>query len=115
MSGAALGIAGPRGDRGRSQPRADVCQSFAAHQYRPARCPHLLLTLIATNAVIVDAPALPARLVRDIDDDKFVAAALAAEAAVIVTGDKELHALVRPQRLVILTPRQVADQHLREG
>jgi putative PIN family toxin of toxin-antitoxin system len=74
-----------------------------------------LLTLIAANAVIVDAEALPARLVRDADDDKFIAAALAGSAPVLVTGDKDLHAVAPPAGLEILTPRQFADRHLRTG
>jgi putative PIN family toxin of toxin-antitoxin system len=74
-----------------------------------------LLTLIATNSVIVDAVALPARLVRDEDDDKFIAAAIAGRASVVVTGDKDLHAAAPPAGLEILTPRRFVDRYLRAG
>lgn len=73
-----------------------------------------MLTLVAANALIVDAVALPAQLVRDADDDKFIAAALAAKATVLITGDKDLHAITAPAGLAILTPRQFADRHLRQ-
>jgi putative PIN family toxin of toxin-antitoxin system len=74
-----------------------------------------LLTLIAANAVIVDAAALPARLVRDADDDKFIAAALAGRASVLVSGDRDLHAAAPIAGLEVLTPRQFADRYLRAG
>lgn len=49
-----------------------------------------VLALIAMNATIVDAPALVAPVSADPDDDKFLAAAAAAQAPVIVSGDRDL-------------------------
>ena len=72
-----------------------------------------IMALIAMNAVIVDAPAPARSFGRDADDDKFITAALAADAGVIVSGDKDLHALVPPPGISILTPRQFTDRHLR--
>ncbi len=71
-----------------------------------------ILTLIAMNAVIVDAPDLPARQTRDIDDDKFIAAAIAANAEVIVSGDRDLLAVARTLPIEMLTPRQFSDRYL---
>lgn len=71
-----------------------------------------ILTLMAMNAVIVDAPELPTQRTRDADDDKFIAAALAAGANVIVSGDKDLLAIDSTSQLEVVTPRQFADRYL---
>jgi putative PIN family toxin of toxin-antitoxin system len=48
------------------------------------------LRLLATKAVVIEAPALPERVCADADDDKFLACALAGRVATITTGDKAL-------------------------
>lgn len=49
-----------------------------------------VLTLIAMNAMIVDAPSLTRPVSREPDDDMFLAAALAARAPCVVSGDRDL-------------------------
>jgi uncharacterized protein len=57
----------------------------------------------------VVAPALPAKVSRDPDDDAILAAAVAARAVAIVTGDKDLLVLGKYEGIPILTPRQLLD------
>jgi putative PIN family toxin of toxin-antitoxin system len=71
-----------------------------------------ILTLIAMNAVIVDAPPLTVPVCDDPADDIFLAAALASQTSVIVSGDKDLLRVVGWRGIVVLTPRQFVDQHL---
>ncbi len=71
-----------------------------------------VLTLIAMNAVIVDAPELAAPVSDDADDDKFLAAAVAAKAAVIVSGDQDLLQVSGWRGIDVLTPRQFLERHL---
>jgi putative PIN family toxin of toxin-antitoxin system len=70
------------------------------------------LILLATHAEVIDAPALPAPLCRDPDDDKFLACALAANAAVIVSGDKDLLAIGEHRGVRVLRPREFTERHL---
>lgn len=65
------------------------------------------------NAVIVDAPELAAPRSRDADDDKFLAAAIAAEAPLIVSGDRDLLAITPSSSVEVVTPRQFVDRYLR--
>ena len=71
-----------------------------------------VLTLIAMHAVIVDAPALAAPVSDDADDDMFLAAALATQTQLIVSGDRDLLRVSGWRGIDVLTPRQFADQHL---
>lgn len=52
--------------------------------------------------------------IRDVDDAWVLASALAGEAAMLVTGDKDLLVVAREVSLPILTPRE-AWERLREG
>jgi len=71
-----------------------------------------VLTLIAMNAMIVDAPGLAGPVSVDPDDDKFLAAALAAQAPVIVSGDRDLLEVSGWRGILVVSPRQFLDQHL---
>lgn len=71
-----------------------------------------VLTLIAMNAVIVDAPALSVPVSADADDDMFLAVALAAKAAVVVSGDQDLLEVSGWHGVDVLTPRQFLERHL---
>jgi uncharacterized protein len=71
-----------------------------------------LLTLIAIHAVVIDAPALPAPVSEDPDDDKFLAAALASGGKLIVSGDKHLLRVSGWSQIEVLKPRQFVDQYL---
>ncbi len=70
--------------------------------------------LIATHAVLIDVPPLPEPVSQDPDDDKFLAAALAAGAAIVVSGDRHLLAVSEWQGIQVLSPRQFIEADLRE-
>jgi putative PIN family toxin of toxin-antitoxin system len=55
---------------------------------------------------LVEAQPLPAPVCRDPDDDLVLATALAGQAEVIITGDKDLLILKKHQGIRILSPRQ---------
>ena len=71
-----------------------------------------LLTLLAINAEIVEAPDLAEPVCDDSDDDKFLACALAAGAPVIVSGDKHLLRVSGWSGIEVLRPRQFCERHL---
>lgn len=71
-----------------------------------------VLTLIAMNAIIVDAPGLDGPVSVDPDDDMFLAAALAAQASVIVSGDRHLLGVSGWREIEVLSPRHFLDRHL---
>lgn len=67
------------------------------------------------DQTIVPKPATrPAVRVRDADDAWVLASALASNAEMLVTGDKDLLVLAKDLSLPILTPRE-AWERLREG
>ena len=71
-----------------------------------------VLTIIAMNAMIVDAPPLAAPVSDDPDDDMFLAAAVASRTPLIVSGDRHLLRVSGWRGVDVLTPRQFVDQHL---
>lgn len=73
-----------------------------------------ILGLIATNAALIDVLPLPQPVSQDPDDDKFLAAALAARAALVVSGDRHLLAVSEWQGIRVLSPRQFVEAHLRQ-
>lgn len=73
-----------------------------------------VLTLIAMNAMIVDAPPLAVPVSDDPDDDMFLAAALASQTQLIVSGDRDLLRVSGWRGIGVLTPRQFIDQHVVE-
>ncbi len=75
-----------------------------AHDASLARTVRAEIELLAE---VVEAPGL-ARVARDRDDDAVLAAAIAAEASAIVTGDRDLLVLVEHQGSRIVTPRDFA-------
>lgn len=68
-----------------------------------------LLALIAVHATVVDAPPLDAPVSADKDDDQFLAAAQAGDAAWIVSGDKHLLAVSGWSGITVLKPRASLD------
>jgi putative PIN family toxin of toxin-antitoxin system len=64
-------------------------------------------------AMVVRPRDIP-RIARDPDDDEVLAAAVTGDCALVVTGDRDLLALVSHEGRPILTPRQFDDQ-LAEG
>lgn len=74
-----------------------------------------MLDLVVQHAVMVDAPALPVQVCEDADDDQFIACALAARAAAIVSGDKLLRKVSAYKGVQILSPRAFVDSYLGKG
>jgi uncharacterized protein len=74
-----------------------------------------VLALIAMNATLVDAAPLNEEVSADPDDDKFLAAAVAANTHIVVSGDQHLLDVSGWRNIKILTPRQFADRHLLAG
>lgn len=71
-----------------------------------------VLTLLAMNAAIVDAPPLTERVCEDPADDMFLAAALASRTRLIVSGDPHLLQVSGWRGITVLTPRQFVDQYV---
>lgn len=69
-----------------------------------------VVTLLAATATLVDAPPLAAPVCADPDDDKFLAAAVAARATVIVSGDRHLRDVSGWRGISVLTPREFLEQ-----
>ena len=72
-----------------------------------------ILTLILTNSEIIQAPAMPHQVCEDLDDDKFLACALAGKCPVIISRDKHLLKLSGYQGINILSPRVFVDRYLK--
>jgi predicted nucleic acid-binding protein len=71
-----------------------------------------ILALLTVEAEIIEAPVLPAAVSADPDDDKFLACASAAGAAVIISGDKHLLGHDGWLGVRALRPRQFSDEFL---
>ncbi len=71
-----------------------------------------LRSFLAVAAELIEAPALPAAVSRDSDDDKFLACALFGRAAAVVSGDDDLLSLGSWQGIKMLSPREFVDTHL---
>ena len=65
-----------------------------------------LLEEYRRRATLVESETLPAPVSRDPDDDMVLATAMAAKAAVLITGDDDLLCLKNHQGIRILSPRQ---------
>jgi putative PIN family toxin of toxin-antitoxin system len=65
-----------------------------------------LLQVYEAEATIVRPKPLPKPICRDTDDDEVLAAAVAARAEIILTGDDDLLALEEFQGIRILSPRK---------
>jgi putative PIN family toxin of toxin-antitoxin system len=69
-----------------------------------------LLALVATKGTLVQQAALSEPICEDPDDDKFFATAVAAEARIIVSGDKHLLGASGYRRIRVLRPRELLDE-----
>lgn len=63
------------------------------------------LELLGQDAILAEPGDLPDLPIRDRDDAAIVAAAIAAQAEVLVTGDHELQGLKNAGKVRILSPR----------
>jgi putative PIN family toxin of toxin-antitoxin system len=68
-----------------------------------------LLKIYEAEASVIKPGPLPKQICRDADDDEVLAVAIAAEAEMILTGDKDLLVLKRFQGIRILSPRQFVE------
>ena len=71
-----------------------------------------VVALVATNGVVVDAPPLPEAVSRDPSDDMFLAAALAAQSRIVVSGDQDLLQVSGWRDIRVCTPREFHDEYL---
>ena len=64
--------------------RAELSREFPAVELEP------ILGMVALNSRMVEDSELPEPVCSDSADDKFIAAAIAADASYIISGDKAL-------------------------
>ena len=69
-----------------------------------------LLAIYADEATVVKPKPLARPVCRDSDDDEVLATALAAEAEIILTGDKDLLVLKEFQGIKIFSPRRFIER-----
>lgn len=67
--------------------------------------PSRVLELVRLNAEMVTPVRFARPVCRDRDDDKFLAAALAGNAPVLISGDKDLHAVDGFKGIRVLLPK----------
>ena len=68
-----------------------------------------LLRIYEDEATVLKPPPPPKPVCRDADDDEVLATALAAQAEIILTGDRDLLTLKAFQGIKILSPRQFVE------
>jgi putative PIN family toxin of toxin-antitoxin system len=71
-----------------------------------------LLTMLTVHALLVDAQGLDERVSEDPDDEMFLAAALAANARLIVSGDKHLLRVSGWRGIEVLKARPFVDRYI---
>lgn len=71
-----------------------------------------LLAMLTVHAQLVDAPPLGERVSEDPDDEMFLAAALAANARLIVSGDKHLLRVSGWRGIEVLKARAFVDRYI---
>ena len=70
----------------------------------------LLIDLLIVEATVVLAPVLPEQICADVEDDKFLACALASNASIVVSGDKHLLDVSGYRGIRVLNPRGFIDE-----
>lgn len=71
-----------------------------------------ILEFVTQNAEVVSAPPLPEQVCEDLDDDKFLACALASASKMIVSGDKHLLKVSGYLEIEVLKPRDFVTNYL---
>jgi putative PIN family toxin of toxin-antitoxin system len=71
-----------------------------------------ILNLLAAEAELIEAPALPEPVCDDPDDDKFLACALASKTKIIISGDKQLVRVSGYRGIKVIKPRTFVDEYL---
>ena len=83
-----------------------VLQYPRLHRYYDEQTRIRFVALVASLGEIVDLPHEVPRICRDPDDDWVIACAVAGNADVIVSGDRDLLDLIQVNRILILSARQ---------
>jgi putative PIN family toxin of toxin-antitoxin system len=92
---------------------SEIMEEYAAITSRlrerlfPNALPSGALAWLAAKSVYVKPAPLKGKLSRDVDDNLFVATALAAGAKFLVTQDRDLLVLEKPFGIAIVTPVQL--------
>jgi len=76
------------------------------YAYTPGDALAFCEALCAVATIVVNAPPIPGAVPRDPDDDKIIAAAVAAEADYLVSRDRDLLSLGSYQGIKIITPEE---------
>ena len=84
---------------------AELEEKLVAKARLPAAEARAVIRAVRADAGVVKAVPLPKPVCRDADDDLILAAALAAKADAIVTGDQDLLVLKQFKGIPILNPR----------
>jgi len=71
-----------------------------------------ILVLIARSSQVVESPPLAERISRDVDDDMFIACAIASDTRTIISGDNDLLTVSGYERVQVMTPRDFVDKHI---
>jgi len=71
-----------------------------------------ILVLVARNSQVVESPPLAEQISRDVDDDKFIACAIASDTRTIISGDNDLLTVSGYERVQVMTPRDFVDKHI---
>jgi putative PIN family toxin of toxin-antitoxin system len=70
------------------------------------------LELLTINTELVMPQKLPNQVCDDLDDDKFIACALAGKSKIIISGDKHLLRVFGYKGIKVLRPRKFVDEYL---
>jgi putative PIN family toxin of toxin-antitoxin system len=81
-----------------------------AQEYQPINLSPML-EFLAQHATIVQSPPLPLQVCDDLEDDKFLACALASGSKLIVSGDKHLLKVTGYKSIEVIKPREFIDRY----
>jgi putative PIN family toxin of toxin-antitoxin system len=73
------------------------------------------LELIGQEAIMAESQDLPGLFIQDQDDVAIVAAAIVAQAEVLVTGDHELQSLKKVGKVRVISPRAFWEELTAQG
>jgi uncharacterized protein len=71
-----------------------------------------ILGLVARNSQVVESPPLAGQVLRDGDDEKFIACAIASDTRTIISGDNDLLTVSGYESIQVVTPRDFVDGHI---
>ena len=71
-----------------------------------------ILFLIARNSQVVESQPLAEQISRDVDDDKFIACAIASGTRTIISGDNDLLTASGYKKIKVVTPRDFVDRRI---